>query len=145
MIDPTAALYAHIITTPEITCKIATYENLPAVFEDRAPDGYEVDEPIIIIDPPHSMTRDDTSTCVGRVIDMRIRVYGRVRDANGATGSEALNDASEILARTLHNSNPDVDTARTCRVAVNGPYRAPTDTPSVGGRVVSIRWNITET
>ena len=144
MIDPNAAMYVHLAAATTVTAAIATYEGLPAIFEEIAPNGYAIDGPVIIIDPPHNVSRDDTSTCTGRAIDMRLRVYARVADENGATGYEALNDAAETLALALHNSQPAIDGARTSRVAVNGPHRAPTDTPNIGGRVVSIRWTITE-
>ena len=144
MIDPTAAMYAHLAASTTVTAALATYENLPAIFEELAPNGYDIDEPVIIIDPPHSASRDDTSTRTGRALDMRLRVYARVSDENGATGYVALNDAAEALALALHNSQPVVNGGRTSRVAVSGPHSAPTDTPNIGGRVISIRWNITE-
>jgi len=90
------------------------------------------------------MPRDETSTCTGRAINMRLRVYGLVITKDGATGYAALNDAAETLAKALHNSFPAIQGARTARVAVNGPHRAPTETPSIGGRFISIRWDITE-
>lgn len=145
MIDLTAAMYTHLAAIADVTDVLDTFENLPAIFEERAPDGFEIDGNVVIIDPPHNMTRDDTSTCVGRAADMRLRVYRKVISEDGATGYASLNEAAEKLARALHNSQPTVNGARTARVAVNGPYRAPTETPSIGGRVISIRWNIQET
>jgi len=145
MIDPTAALFQHIRALPEITSKIDTYRDAPCVFEEIAPSGFEINRPVIILHPPHNTDRDDTSTCIGREYLMYARVFGRVITENGATGYEELNDAAEILARTLHNSQPDIDGARTSRISVNGPNRAPTDNPSIGGRALLLRWNITET
>lgn len=145
MIDPTAALFQHIRVDPEITGKLDTYLDVPGVFEEIAPPGFEINKPIVIIEPPHNADRDDTSTCVGREYLMYVRVFGRVITENGATGYEALNDAAEALARALHNSQPDIDGGRTSRISVNGPNRAPTDNPSIGGRVLLLRWNITET
>ena len=145
MIDPTYSMFNHIRSTPEIVGKFGKYLDLPAMFEETAPDGFEITDPIIIVDPPHNAARDDTSTCVGRAYDMNLRVYARVKTKNGATGYAALNAAAEALARALHNSQPDIDGARTSRVAVNGPSNAPTDNPAIGGRLVALRWNITET
>ena len=144
MIDLTASMFTHLSALPAVVGAFGTYENLPAFFEERAPNGFEIDEPVLIIDYPHAAGRDDTSTCTGRAVDMRLRVYGRVADENGATGYAALNEAAETLATALHNSQPVIDGGRTSRVAVNGPHRAPTDTPNIGGRVISIRWTITE-
>ena len=145
MIDLTAAMFTHLSALPAVAAVFGTYEDLPAFFEERAPNGFEITDPVLVIDYPHGTARDETSTCTGRAVDMRLRVYGRVAGENGATGYAALNLAAETLADTLHNSQPAIDGGRTSRVAVNGPHRAPTDTPNIGGRVISIRWNITET
>lgn len=145
MIDLTAAMFTHLRALPAVVGVFGTYEGLPAFFEERAPNGFAIGAPVLIIDYPHAAKRSDTSTHVGRAADMRMRVYGKVSDVNGATGYAALNAAAETLATALHNSQPDIDGGRTSRVAVNGPHRAPTDTPNIGGRVISIRWTITET
>lgn len=149
MIDPVAALFQFVRANTAITDTLGTVAtgtgNEPTIFEETAPPGFEIDAPAIIISSPHSAPRDDTSTCVGREYSMYVRVFARVITDDGATGYEALNDAAEILARTLHNSQPAIDGARTSRISVNGPNRAPTDNPSIGGRVLLLRWNITET
>ena len=143
-IDPVGAMYTHLVGVTAVTDVLGAFDDAPGVFEEIAPNGFEITDPIIIIDPPRNMPRDDTSTCTGRAIYMRLRVYGRVITENGATGYAALNEAAEVLAKALHNSFPTINGARTARVAVNGPHRAPTDTPSIGGRFISIRWDITE-
>lgn len=144
MTDPVAALYTHIIAQDDATSLLDTYADVPAVFEEIAPDGFNISAPIVILDPPHNAPRNDTSTTIGLTYDMRVRLYARVRDENGASGYAALNLAAATLAQTLHNSTPSIAGARTSRIAVNGPFSAPTDTPAIGGRLLSLRWNITE-
>lgn len=145
MLDTTAALFAYLKDISAVQAVLSSHEGLAAIFEERAPNGYEINSPVVIIDPPIAAPRSDTSTNVIRTVDQRLRLFGRTHTANGATGLSALTDAAETLAAVLHNARPPITGGSTMRLSVDGPSLAPTEDPSLGGRVISIRWKIQET
>lgn len=145
MIDTTAVLYNFLSAVSAVTDQLDTYSSEPAIFEGRAPDSFEINDPILVIDAPINAGREDTSTHVNRTVDIRLRVYARTQTETGATGYAALNAAAETVANALHNSRPPLTGGTTLRVSAQPPTFAPTENPSLGGRVISIRWIIKET
>lgn len=143
MTSPTVALFDFITDSAPVAALIGTYAGAPAVFEERAPDGFQINEPVVIIDPPISAPRSDSSTHITRRMSINIRVYTRVVTDAGATGYAALEAASEALSDLLHNAAPPIAGAQTVRLAAAGPVFAPTDSPLLGGRLISLQWTIT--
>ena len=63
MIDTTKDIFAYASGQTAITDTLATYNGAPAIFASLAPDGYEITDPVAILDTPHANTRSDTSSC----------------------------------------------------------------------------------
>ena len=145
MIDTTAALYAFLSGTAAITNSIDAYNTFPAIFESYVPDAYEIDGPTIVIDAPTRNDRQSMNKCQAREVIVNLRIYARVRTKGGDTGSAGLHTASETIAKELHNFVVPLSGGITQGCQVSGPILAPTESPSIGGRLITIRWRIQET
>lgn len=144
MVDTTKALYDWMVGQSSITDTLGVFAGQPAVFEERIPPGHEITDPVVIIDAPNQDNRSDTSTHIYRDIIIRIRVYARTQTTTGATGTSALHLASETIANALHNARIPVAGAKLTGCKVSGPIKAPTESPSLGGRLITTRWYIQE-
>ncbi len=145
MIDTTAALYAWLSTRAPITAVIDTFSGTPAVFDAYVPDGHEIEKPVIIIDAPTQNNRQEMNDCRARTAVVNLRLYANLRSKTGDTGSAALHAAAETVATELHNFVLPLAGGVTMGAQVSGPVLAPTESPSIGGRLITLSWRITET
>ncbi len=145
MIDTTAALYAWLTGHAPITAAIDTYSGFPAVFEQYVPDDHEIGGPVVVLDAPSRNDRENMNACRAREVVVNIRVYANVRSKDGDTGSAALHVAAETIANELHNFVLPLNGGVTMGALVSGPVLAPTESPSIGGRLITLRWRIKET
>jgi len=124
---------------------LATYAfeggNAPAIFVAPVPADFEVVElPSIIVDEPIVDPDTSTYTEARRDPSLNVRIYAK---HNGST--LALKAAAE-RARTLlkHWDTQSFSTGKLEGSIVNGPTPAPTDDPSIEGRLLSVQLLIRE-
>jgi hypothetical protein len=120
---------------------LASYQAAPAIFTDPVPDDFETQERAsIVVAEPHLNESDNTFSSKGRRASVRARIYAK---PNGSTAP--LLDAAE-RARSLFNDWSASDFGGGVLEAsfVSGPVPAPTDDPSIEGRLLTIQLVITE-
>ena len=148
MIDTTKDIFAYANANAAITDKLAMHNGAPAIFASLAPDGYEITDPVAILDYPHANNRADTSSCTVRDISLRIRIYAQTKFTRaGVTFLDTLplHEAAEAFANAFTTAEIPTSGGTLMGAQVSGPIILPTETPSLGGRIIEIRWKIQET
>lgn len=148
MIDTTKDIFAYASARTAITDTLATYNGAPAIFASLAPDGYEITDPVAILDTPHANTRSDTSSCTVRDVIVRIRIYAQTKFTRAGVSffdTLPLHEAAEAFANAFTTAQIPTSGGTLMGAQVSGPTLLPTETPSLGGRIIEIRWKIQET
>ena len=113
----------------------------PAVLLDPVP--YDLTfgkKATIVVDEPHNQAAVDDYSTPRRRVDIRLRLYAL---HDGST--VAINAAAERVRALLHLWNtPSFSTGELEGASVNGPTPAPTDDPSIAGRLLSVQLQIKE-
>lgn len=116
-----------------VTDLAGTYLTQASIFaEDSAPADFSIGEhgPFILIGPAIATVRQDTTTSLGSQTQFRARIYG---------ASDVVEALAEAASNALHQSAPSVTGLAIHGVIADDPVSAPTDSPSVKGRSISIR------
>ena len=148
MIDTTKDIFVAASANTAITDKLGTYNGAPAIFANLAPDGYEITDPVVILDTPYANTRSDTTSCTVRDVAVRIRIYAQIKFTRaGVTFLDTLplHEAAEAFASAFSTAQIPTSGGILMGAQVSGPTLLPTETPSLGGRIIEIRWKIQET
>ena len=136
--NSTKAIFQRLIGSPDATEALDTFEGLPAVFEDMAPDDYlAVQERFcIVIAAPSSDIDASTLTETIREVVQEVRTYGK---RSGSVAS--LGDFALLLRDLFHLQAPNIQVdGGSCNLATaTGPVAAPTTDPSLVGRRVQLR------
>lgn len=143
MIDPQAVIFARLTGDVTLSAMLAEYAGAPAVFEDgKVPVEFEHGElPCIVITSPSNAANPDTFDANGRNEQVTARLYHKPEGS-----SLALQQAAERVRVLFKNWGPSSVTGGTViHAEVSGPIPAPTDDPSLDGRIVSISLLIKET
>ena len=133
--DSTAAIFERLQT---IWPRLDEYQGQAAVFSDRAPDDYLVNQmaPCAVIAAATSDTDASTFTEVIREIVQDVRLYAR------DTGSTGDLDCLARDIRDLFHLRPDdiIVDGGICSIATaTGPVSSPTTDPSLIGRRITLR------
>lgn len=133
--NTTAAIFARL---QEVWPRLDDYLGQPAVFNDRAPDEYLVNQqsPCIVIAAPDDDVESGTFTESGRAILQEVRLYGR-----DTGSSEEIDNLARDLRDLFQDRPADVVVAgaRTVICQASGPTPSPTTDPSLIGRRISLR------
>ena len=146
--DTTKDIFAYAVAQVSITDKLATFNNAPAIFAGLAPDDYEITDPVAIIDYPNANERRDTTSCTIRDTSVRIRVYAQTKFTRAGVSfldTLPLHEAAEAIANTFTTARIPATGGTLMGAQVDGPVHLPTGTPSLGGRLIEIRWKFQET
>lgn len=139
--NSTATIFARLAG---VTPLLATYNDAPAIFSERAPDDFIAappTKPFLIIAVPMRDEPMETFTETGRLILQDVRGYQR------DTGSGAALDTVMRAVRDLFHNRPGelVVTGGKCDVCrVNGPMQSPTSDEAYIGRRVTIRLDLVQ-
>lgn len=139
--NTTKAIYEALADDAVIVSALDTFDGLPAIFDDQAPDGYLVQlaEFCIVSAAPTRDDAADTLTEEGREVVRDLRIYGK------RSSSVAALDDLAILIRDKFHAHPDVlsiDGGSCYLATATGPVAAPTTDPSLAGRRVTLRLQI---
>ena len=148
MIDTTRDNFAFANANAAITDKLAIHNGAPAIFASLAPDGYEIIDPVVLLDTPYANTRSDTSSCTVRDITIRVRLYAQTKFTRAGVSfldTLPLHEAAEAFASAFTTAQIPTSGGTLMGAQVSGPTILPTETPSLGGRIIEIRWKIQET
>lgn len=143
MIDPQADVFARLIGDATLTALLLQYGGAPAVFEDgKVPAKLEHGTlPIAVVTPSTNAGNPDTLTSSMREEQINVRLYHK---PDGT--STPLHQAAERVRALFKNwGAASVTGATLIHAEVSGPFPAPTDDPSLDGRIVSISLLIKET
>jgi len=146
--DTTKDIFAYAAAQTDITDKLTTYNGGPAIFASLAPDEYEITDPVAIIDYPHGNERADTSSCTIRDASIRVRVYAQTKFTRAGVSfldTLPLHEAAEAIAHAFTTARIPTTGGTLMGAQVDGPVHLPTGTPSLGGRLIDIRWKFQET
>jgi hypothetical protein len=143
MLDHQAAVFARLTGDATLLALIAAHATAPAVFEDGAvpPEFAHGVKPIIVVSSPSHAGDDDTMDGKLRSELIALRLY---HQPNGA--SLPLQQAAE-RARTLFKDwgAVAITGGTVIQTEVSGPFPAPTDDPSLDGRIIQLTLLIKET
>ncbi len=142
MLDIQGAVYTRLYGDATLGALIASYGGNPAVFSDPVPDNIDIQaSPIVVVATPFENPSDDTFSEDNRIPSLNVRLYHRP-----AGSTLALDQAAERV-RTVLKSWPVGAIAGGILVdaAVTGPVGAPTEDPSLEGRLLTVRLFIQET
>lgn len=143
MLDHQAAVFARLTGDATLTALLATYATAPAVFEDGAvpPEFAHGVKPIVVVGAPSHAGDTDTLDAFMRSEQIGLRLY---HQPNGA--SLPLQQAAERIRALFKNWGSAAITGGTViQTEVAGPLPAPTDDPSLDGRIVQLTLLIKET
>lgn len=143
MIDPQAAVFSRLTGDATLTAALAVYGGAPAVFEDGMAPGDLViaAAPVVIVTPPTHLANADAFDASFRTEQIFVRLYARP-----AGSSLTLQTAAERVRTLLQNWGPAAITGGTLiNGTVSGPSPAPTDDPSLDGRLILVNLFIRET
>lgn len=143
MIDPQADVFARLIGDATLTALLAEFSSAPAVFEDgKAPSEFEHGEnAMVVVTPATNNANPDTFSASMREEIVTVRLYHK---PDGS--SLPLQQAAERVRALFKNWGSVAGTGGTIiHAEVSGPFPAPTDDPSLDGRIVSITLLIKET
>lgn len=142
MIDPQAVVFARLTGDATLTALLAEYASAPAVFEDGkvAPEYEHGEDPMAVVTPPTNVGNPDTYSANLRQENLMVRLYHKPEGS-----SLALHTAAERVRALFKNWGSAAITGGTViQAEVSGPFPAPTDDPSLDGRIVSITLLIKE-
>lgn len=113
----------------------------PAMLTDPPPENLEIGvAPVVIVAEPYANAPADDFSSRYRRAALNVRLYSK---PNGSSAD--LLAASERVRTLLHNwSAPAFSTGSLLSAFVNGPTPAPTDDPSIEGRILSVQLLIKE-
>lgn len=137
-----AVVFARITGDATLVALLATHSAAPAVFEDGkvSPEFEHGTLPMAVITPPSNNGNPDTLDASLREELISIRLYHKP-----AGSSLPLFSAAERLRALFKNWGSAAVTGGTIiHAEVSGPFPAPTDDPSLDGRIVSITLLIKE-
>jgi hypothetical protein len=143
MLDHQAAVFARLTGDATLTALLAVYATAPAVFEDGSvpPELEHGDKPIIVVGAPSHAGDDDTFSGAMRSEQIGLRLYHKPEGA-----SLPLVQAAERVRTLFKNWGAVAITGGTLiQTEVAGPIPAPTDDPSLDGRIVQLTLLIKET
>lgn len=143
MIDPQAEVFARLTGDATLTALLSEYDGAPAVFEDGkvAPEYEHGALPMVVVTPPTNNGNPDTLNATMRDELVSVRLYHK---PDGS--SLPLHTAAERVRTLFKNWGGAAVTGGTLiHAEVAGPVPAPTDDPSLDGRIVSISMLIRET
>lgn len=140
-LDIAGGVRQRLVDDGALAAMLATYLEQPAIVVSPVPFDFPFEtKPTIIVDEPLSQTPEDDYSNGRRRVDLRVRMY-----AKHGGSSVALNTAAERVRTLLHNWNtPSFSTGELEGASVNGPTSAPTDDPSIEGRLLSVQLQIKE-
>ena len=147
MIDTTQDLFAYLSDVTNVTAAIDSYNGGPAIFDTLIPPDHEISLPVIIVDYPTFSDRLHTSSRIIRDIVIPVRIYAQTQFTRaGLTFNDTLplQQASEAVADALITMRIPVTGGTLRGVFIDGPIIAPTENPSLSGRLITLRWNIEE-
>ena len=147
MIDTTQDLFAYLSGITNVTDTVDVYHGAPAIFDSAVPPDHEITLPVIVIDYPTFSDRLHSSTRIIRDIVIPVRLYAQTQFTRaGLTFNDTmpLQAASEAVADALITMRIPVTGGTLRGVFVDGPIIAPTESPSISGRLITLRWNIEE-
>lgn len=142
MLDHQAAVFARLTGDATLQALLATHASAPAVFEDGAtpPEFTHGVLPIVVVGAPTHVNDDDTLSEAMRSEQIALRLYHRPVGA-----SLPIVQAAERIRTLFKNWGPVAVTGGTViQTEVVGPSPAPTDDPSIDGRVVILSLLIKE-
>lgn len=143
MLDHQAAVFARLTGDATLTALLATYASAPAVFEDGsvAPEFEHGVLPIVVVGAPTHAGDSDTFDAFMRTETIALRLYHQPEGA-----SLPLVQAAERIRTLFKNWGSVAITGGTViQTEVAGPIPAPTDDPSLDGRIVQLSLLIKET
>lgn len=142
MIDVQAVVFGRLTADATLTAQLATYGDAPAVFEDgKVPaDLVADDDPFVVVTPPTNDANDEDFSAARRVETIAMRLYHKPQGS-----SLSLQIAAERVRALFRNWGPaSVTGGSVLHASVAGPSPAPTDDPSLDGRIVSVSLIIKE-
>lgn len=137
-----AVVFARIIADTALVALLATHAAAPAVFEDGkvSPEFEHGALPLAVITPASNNGNPDTLDAAMREEVITVRLYHKPEGS-----SAPLRNAAERLRALFKNWGSAAVTGGTViHAEVSGPFPAPTDDPSLDGRIVSITLLIKE-
>lgn len=143
--NSTATIWSRLTSDATLIASLATYNGNPAIFNEKAPTGFEFKvgvKPCLIIAAPADDQAAETFTENGRAIAQDVRGYAF------DTGSSAALDTIMRRVRDLFHNQPGsltVTGGKATIATVTGPVAAPTSEASVIGRRVTLRLTLQET
>lgn len=145
MIDPQAVVFARLTADATLTALLLSYAAAPAVFEDgKAPAG-AVDAlatlPLALVTPATNQANPKTFDAKWREERVDVRLYHKP-----AGSSLPLQQAAERVRVLFDDYGPaSITSGSVVNATVSGPFPAPTDDPSLDGRIVQLTLLIKET
>lgn len=143
MLDHQAAVFARLTGDATLTALLATYASAPAVFEDGsvAPEYEHGVLPMVVVGAPTHAGDSDTFDANMRAETIGLRLY---HQPDGS--SLPLVQAAERVRALFKNwGSVAIDGGTVIQTEVAGPVPAPTDDPSLDGRIVQLSLLIKET
>lgn len=142
MLDIQGAVYARLSSDATLTAQLATYNSAPAVLADPPAADLVIseDKPVVIVASPSQQESEDDFSTAHRVAVVNVRLYHK---PIGSTLK--LDTAAERVRALLKNWGGAVTGGTVLDGEVSGPVPAPTDDPSIEGRLVTARLIIQET
>lgn len=134
--DIQAIVFARLIGDATLMALLSEYDSAPAVFEDGkvAPDYEHGVKPLAVVTPPSNNANPDTFDASLRDEVVSVRLYHR---PDGS--SLPLHQAAERIRALFRNWGSAAVTGGTViHAEVAGPFPAPTDDPSLDGRIINI-------
>jgi hypothetical protein len=144
LIDAQAILYQRLSGDITVTSLMGGYGAGAAIFSVPVPHNFVVGvEPSTLIDYPLGSEDDDSYTEFYRVVDIRVRLYGKPDPSVG--GTAALNRAAEAVRDSIKNwPRSAVAGGVMISATVSGPVDAPTTDPTNAGRLLNVRLKLKE-
>ncbi len=143
MIDVVGDLYQYLSTQSPVTELLDSYNDSSAIFAGQFPPDFEISGPAVVIDYPTVNQRLQTASNINRDIQTTLRVYAQVQLDSGYD-TLPLQQASETIAGTLTTARISVSGGILRGADVTGPIISPTESASLAGRLITVRWRLEE-
>lgn len=140
-IDIAAGVRARFVGDSTLTNLIDVYGGEPAILVDPVPSDLVIGEkPVLIIAEPYDDPSADDYSTERRNPSLRVRLYAK------QSGSTLVLNAAAQRVRSLlkHWNTPSFSTGELEGAIVSGPTPAPTDDPTIEGRLLSVQLFIRE-
>jgi hypothetical protein len=143
-LDISSGVAARLLADSQLVAMLADYRGQPALFVDPVPDDWTIDlgvgKPTCIVAEPHVNESADTFSSRFRSASVNVRLYAPRSAASGLT------EAAETVRARLHNWGPgSLPGGSLVNATAAGPQSAPTDDPSLDGRILTATLLIRET